>query len=107
MRTNPTSYYELLSFGLGSDPKAWQAFVDKFNLKYNKLEVDGFSWDNEIQLDYTYEQLQTSLGIATLPIYVDAESEALDKKLGGFSIVIVFFETNFSFLRIFSIKSAM
>ena len=86
MRTNPTSYYELLSFGLGSDPKAWQTFVDKFNLKYNKLEVDGFSWDNEIQLDYTYEQLQTSLGIATLPIYVDAESEALDKKLGGFSI---------------------
>lgn len=86
MRTNPLSYYDLLSFGLGNGPEAWQYFVNKFSLKYNQLETDGFKWDPEIQLDYTYEQLQAALNIATLPIYVDAESEALDKKRGGFTI---------------------
>lgn len=86
MKTNPANYYELLSFGLGSDPKAWQEFVNRFQSKYNALQADGFAWDPEIQIDYTYEQLQTELGIATLPIYVDAEAEALDKKLGGFKV---------------------
>ena len=86
MKTNPSNYYELLTFGLGKDPLAWQQFVNRFQTKYNALQADGFSWDPEVQLDYTYEQLQTELGIATLPIYVDAEAEALDKKLGGFKI---------------------
>ena len=86
MKTNPANFYELLTFGLGNDPMAWQQFVDRFAEKYNAPQTDGFVWDNEIQLDYTYEQLQAELGIATLPIYVDAEAEALDKKLGGFKI---------------------
>lgn len=86
MRTNPSNYYELLSFGLGNDPMAWQQFVDRFETKYNTPQTDGFVWDNEIQIDYTYEQLQLELGIATLPIYVDAEAEALDKKLGNFKV---------------------
>lgn len=84
MRTNVNSYYDLLSFGLG-DMK-FQSFVDKFQEKYNELDVAGFSWDNEIQLDYTYEQLIASLNIATLPVYVDSESEGLDKSFGEFQI---------------------
>ena len=43
-------------------------------------------WDSEIQLDYTYEQLIASLGIKTLPIYVDESSEGLDKSKGEFKI---------------------
>ena len=38
------------------------------------------------QLDYTYEQLIASLGITTLPVYVDVDSEGLDKSLGSFKI---------------------
>ncbi len=86
MRTNPSNYYDLLTFGLGEDKHAWQQFVNRFQQKYNAPQTDGFAWDPEIQLDYTYEQLQTELGISTLPIYVDAEAEALDKKLGGFKV---------------------
>lgn len=86
MRNNPANYYELLSFGLGTDKKAFQTFVDKFASKYNDPQTNGFVWDSQIQLDYTYEQLIASTNVATLPVYVDAESEALDKSLGNFTL---------------------
>ena len=84
MRTMVNNYYDLLSVGLG--PYSFQQFVDRFQEKYNVLQADGFDWDPEIQLDYTYEQLIASLGIVTLPVYVDVDSEGLDKSLGEFKI---------------------
>lgn len=84
MRAMVNNYYDLMTFGLGN--QKFQDFVDKFQLKYNTPQTDGFSWDSEIQLDYTYEQLITSLGITTLPVYVDVDSEGLDKSLGEFKI---------------------
>jgi hypothetical protein len=78
------NYYDLMSFGLGN--VKFQEFVDRFKLKYNTPQTDGFVWDSEIQLDYTYEQLIASLGITTLPVYVDVDSEGLDKSLGSFKI---------------------
>lgn len=73
-----------MTFGLGD--VSFQQFVDRFQLKYNELNVEGFNWDPEIQLDYTYEQLIGSLNIATLPVYVDEASEGLDKSFGSFQI---------------------
>ena len=84
MRTMPTNYYELMSFGLQGT--SFQEFVDRFQEKYNVLQADGFAWDPEIQIDYTYEQLIASLGINTLPVYVDEDSEGLDKSRGDFTI---------------------
>lgn len=84
MNTRPGNYYELLAFGLGN--VTFQQFVDKFKTKYNKEQTDGFAWDPEVQLDYTYEQLEVNLGITTLPTYVDSESDAYDRSLGGFVI---------------------
>lgn len=84
MRTNVKSYYDLLGVGLGG--YTFQEFVDRFQEKYNVPQTDGFGWDPEIQIDYTYEQLIASLGIVTLPVYVDADSEGLDKSLGEFKI---------------------
>lgn len=78
------NYYDLITFGLGN--QNFQDFVDTFKLKYNTPQTDGFAWDNEIQLDYTYEQLIASLNITTLPVYVDVDSEGLDKSLGEFVI---------------------
>lgn len=81
-----TTFYRLLEFGLGGvSSKNWQAFVDKFNEKYNKLDVDGFDYD-PIQLDYTYEQLIVENTVATLPQYVDVDSPGLDKSFGEFVI---------------------
>ena len=84
MVTNVTNYYDLMSFGLGE--LSFQQFIDGFNEKYNTINVDGYQWDNEIQWDYTYEQLIAASNIATLPIYVDESSEALDKAFGKFEI---------------------
>ena len=84
MVTNVTNYYDLMSFGLGE--LSFQQFIDGFKKKYNTLNVDGYQWDNEIQWDYTYEQLIAASNIATLPIYVDESSEALDKAFGKFEI---------------------
>lgn len=84
MVTNVTNYYDLMSFGLGE--LSFQQFIDGFKEKYNTLNVDGYQWDNEIQWDYTYEQLIAASNIATLPIYVDESSEALDKAFGKFEI---------------------
>ena len=84
MKNNVANYYDLMTFGLGN--VTFQQFVDMFQTKYNALQVDGFDWDPEIQLDYTYEQLITSLNIATLPVYVDEASEGLDKSFGKFEI---------------------
>lgn len=84
MKNNVKSFYELIQFGLGG--ATFQQFVDKFQDKYNDLNTEGYVWDNEIQLDYTYEQLIASLNIKTLPVYVDVDSEGLDKSFGEFNI---------------------
>lgn len=84
MRTMVNNYYDLLTAGLGNF--SFQQFVDRFKEKYNVLQTEGFDWDPDIQLDYTYEQLIASLGIATLPVYVDVDSEGLDKSIGDFKI---------------------
>ncbi len=85
MRTNVSSYYDLIEFGLGN--ASFQTFLDQFAAnKYNKLQVDGFDWDPNIQLSDTYEQLIAESNITTLPIYTDINSEALDKSLGTFKV---------------------
>lgn len=84
MRQNPTSYYSLLEAGLGGN--SFQQFVDKFQLKYNTPQTDGFVFDNEIQIDYKYEQMLAELNIATLPVYMDEASIALDKGFDQFEI---------------------
>lgn len=78
------SYYDLVAHGLGSSP--FQEFVNKFELKYNEPQTDGFTWDSEIQIDFTYQQLQAELGIATLPTYVDIDSPAPYKHQEGFIV---------------------
>ena len=80
-------YYDLLgTSGLGFTNASFQAFVDKFYEKYNGLKTDGFDWDDEIQIDFTYEQLQAELGIATLPTYVDVDAGAPYKSQDTFII---------------------
>ena len=44
MRTMVNNYYDLMTFGLGN--QKFQDFVDKFQLKYNTPQTDGFAWDN-------------------------------------------------------------
>ena len=47
------NYYDVIAYGLGGN--SFQSFVDGFKAKYNALNVDGFEWDKQIQIDFTYE----------------------------------------------------
>lgn len=81
------TYYDLLGAnGIGMTNERFQTFINKFQEKYNVLNTDGFDWDDEIQIDFTYEQLQAELGIATLPTFVDIDAGAPYKMQDKFVI---------------------
>lgn len=81
------TYYDLLGAnGIGMTNERFQTFINKFQEKYNVLNTEGFDWDDEIQIDFTYEQLQAELGIATLPTFVDIDAGAPYKMQDKFVI---------------------
>ena len=55
------NYYDLVGRALGG--MTYQSFVDSFNEIYNVPQTDGFVWDDEIQMDFTYHQLEAELAI--------------------------------------------
>ena len=74
MNTLPIDLYKVIEYGLGGD--TWQEFIDRYKEKYDLLQIDGFEFE-ATKLDYTFSQLITSLGVKTLPAYVDPESPGL------------------------------
>lgn len=78
MNTLPLSLYSLLELGLGSD--SWQQFVDRYEEKYDDVQIDGFTFA-PTQINYTFQQLIASTGATTLPAYVDPESPGYEAAL--------------------------
>lgn len=78
MNTYPVQFYDLLSRALGgNDSRRLQGFLDNVVAeKYNKLDIPGFKFAPEMQLDYTYEQLQKTAGINVMAQYLDNDSPA-------------------------------
>lgn len=76
MNTYSAQFYDLLTRGLGStDARALQGFLDEtLARKYNVLQVDGFSFASDMQLDFTYEQLVKEVGLNVLANYYDLDS---------------------------------
>lgn len=74
MNTLPIDLYKVIEYGLGGD--TWQEFIDRYKEKYDLLQIDGFEFE-ATKLDYTFSQLITSLGVKTLPAYVDPESPVM------------------------------
>lgn len=69
MTIHDPSNYDLITLGLGN--QNYQEFVDTYIAnKYNVFDVPGFSWDPNIQLDYTYQQLEAERGIYTMASYI-------------------------------------
>lgn len=90
MNTNPTEYYDLLARAFGGDTSSrrLQAFLDTVVAeKYNGLDLRGFSWSPDMQLDYTYEQLQKEYGITAMANYYDDDSPAIPRDVEGASLV--------------------
>ena len=78
MNTLPLTMYSLLEFGLGDE--SWQQFVDRYEEKYDDVQIDGFTFA-PTQLNYTFQQLIASTGATTLPAYVDPESPGYESAL--------------------------
>lgn len=69
-----SSYYDIMALGLGG-AKDYQEFVETmFADKYNAPQTEGFAWDDNIQIDFSYEQLQAELGIYAMATFVDIDS---------------------------------
>ena len=82
MDFNTPQFYDLVSRAFNGDAtsRRLQTFVDStISLKYNGLKLDGFSFAPDMQLDYTYEQIQKELGITPMASYYDVDSPAVPK----------------------------
>ena len=77
MNTYPVQFYDLLSRALGgNDSRRIQGFLDNVVAqKYNKLDIPGFKFAPEMQLDFTYEQIQKEIGLNVMASYVDLDSQ--------------------------------
>ncbi len=79
MNTYTPQFYDLLSRALGaSDSAHLQGFLDEVMAeKYNALQLDGFSFNPDMQLDFTYEQIRAEIGLNVMASYVDVDSPAI------------------------------
>ena len=79
MNTYPVQFYDLLSRALGSnDSIALQGFLDNVVAqKYNELNIPGFTFAPEMQLDFTYEQIQKEIGLNVMAQYLDLDSQPI------------------------------
>lgn len=82
MNSNTIEFYNPLSLVLNG--AKLQDFVDAVLAdKYNKLEIDGFSFNEDLLTDFTYEQVQKELKMDVMASYVDLDSPALPVSVEG------------------------
>lgn len=85
MTTRDTNYYDLIRYGFANE--SYQEFVDTYLASlHSGRKTDGFEWDTDIQIDFTYHQIQAQLGLTTMPTYVDIDSPSVYKHHEGFEL---------------------
>lgn len=78
MNRLPGTLYDFLTLGLGGE--TFQSFVDHYNERYDRAEIDGFTFA-PVQLGYTWQQLISQVATTVLPTYVDPESPGYEMPL--------------------------
>lgn len=87
MNTQDVIFYDLLSRARKSGAKQLQGFInDQVMQKYNNLDIPGFTFAEDMQLDFTYEQVQGELGLNIMASYVDIDSPAVPDATQGPSL---------------------
>lgn len=77
MDTYQIQFYDLLSRALGPG-ESIQTFLDNtMALKYNALQLDGFTFEPFMQTDFTFEQVFGEIGLNATAQYYDLDSPAL------------------------------
>lgn len=82
MNTNPNGLFSVFDNGLGG--LDWQSWVDRYNEKYDGIQIDGFEFA-PTSLSYTFAQLIASTGAKALPTWVDPESPGYEAALNQLS----------------------
>lgn len=78
MNTFPQEFYDPLYIALGGDMRLLQNFVDDvLARKYNALQLEGFTFDNDLLPDFTYAQIEQELKMNVMASYVDLDSPAI------------------------------
>ena len=78
MTPRDANYYDLIKYGFTDE--SYQEFVDTYLYDlHTGRKTDGFEWDNDIQIDFTYAQIQAELGLDTLPTFVNVDSPGVYK----------------------------
>ena len=84
MDTYQIQFYDLLSRALGPG-ESIQSFLDNtMALKYNSLQLDGFTMEPFMQTDFTFEQVFAEVGLNATAQYYDLDSPALPDGAPGF-----------------------
>lgn len=79
--------YDLLSRAGISGARQLQAFVDNQVMqKYNELNIPGFTFAADMQLDFTYEQVQKEFALNVMASYVDLDSPATPNASKGATV---------------------
>ena len=84
MDTYQIQFYDLLSRALAPG-ESIQSFLDNtMALKYNGLQLDGFTFEPFMQTDFTFEQVFAEVGLNATAQYYDLDSPALPDGTQGF-----------------------
>lgn len=79
--------YDLLSRAGISGARQLQEFIDNQVMqKYNTLDIPGFTFAPDMQLDFTYEQVQREFALNVMASYVDLDSPATPDAREGATI---------------------
>lgn len=82
---NTNNFYTLTDYlGIKTNQQL-QGFVDTFLAKYNVLDLTGFKL-KEMQLDFTFEQIQKELNMNVMASYTAIQSEPIPIGTQGFSV---------------------
>lgn len=76
MNQYPSEIYNPLELALTGGARL-QDFVDEILANYNKLEINGFTWNEDLLPDFTYSQVQKELKMEVMAQYVDLDSPAI------------------------------
>lgn len=74
---SPEAHFDALYYALGGDFARLQPFVDAILADYNNLDIAGFSFNDDLLDDFTFEQVENYVGIAPLAAVVDPDSPAI------------------------------
>lgn len=75
MNTFPVEFYDPLALALNG--QRLQDFVDDVLAQYNRLDVAGFSFNEDLLPDFTYSQVQRELKMDVMASFVDLDSPAI------------------------------